>query len=73
MAEHKRLYLASRSPRRLELLRQIGVYPEVVTVDVDEAVLPGETPEAYVRRLAIAKARTAPVSWGCPCSRPRNC
>lgn len=59
MAERKRVYLASRSPRRLELLRQIGVYPEVVTANVDEAVLPGETPEEYVRRLAIAKARTA--------------
>jgi septum formation protein len=40
-------------------LRQIGVSPEVVSADVDEAVLPGETPEAYVRRLAIAKAHTA--------------
>ena len=59
MAKHKRVYLASRSPRRLELLRQIGVYPAVVTADVDEAVLSGETPEGYVRRLAIAKARTA--------------
>jgi len=59
MADQPKLYLASRSPRRLELLRQIGVHPEVVSCDVDEAVLSGETPEGYVRRLAIAKARCA--------------
>ena len=59
MERHERIYLASRSPRRLELLRQIGIHPEVVSRDVDESVLPGESPEAYVQRLAIAKARSA--------------
>jgi len=55
----QRIYLASRSPRRLELLAQIGIFPEVLSCDVDETPLPGETPEAYVQRLAVAKARTA--------------
>jgi septum formation protein len=51
------IYLASGSPRRRELLEQIGVPFRVVGVDVDEAALPGEAAEAYVRRLAVAKAR----------------
>jgi septum formation protein len=51
------LRLASRSPRRLELLAQIGVRPQVLSVDLDERVLPEESPEAYVQRLAIAKAQ----------------
>ncbi len=54
-----RLYLASRSPRRLELLQSIGVHPIVLPADVDESRLADETPEDYVRRLAIAKAQYA--------------
>jgi septum formation protein len=50
------IYLASRSPRRQELLGQIGVKFEVMELDVDEAVLDGESPRAYVERLARAKA-----------------
>lgn len=50
------LYLASRSPRRRELLAQIGVVPQLVDVEVDETPLPGEAPPAYVERLARAKA-----------------
>ncbi len=50
------IYLASRSPRRHELLRQIGVKFEVVDADVDESVLERESPRAYVERLARAKA-----------------
>ena len=50
------VYLASGSPRRRELLQQIGVSFRVVDTAVDEAVLPGETPPAYVARLAAAKA-----------------
>jgi septum formation protein len=52
----KRIYLASRSPRRGELLRQIGVEFEVLPSDVDESVRPGEAPEHYVLRLAREKA-----------------
>jgi septum formation protein len=50
------VYLASGSPRRRELLQQIGVSFRVVGTAVDEAVLPDETPPAYVTRLAAAKA-----------------
>jgi len=50
------ILLASASPRRSELLRQIGVAHEVRPVDVDESVRPGEAPAAYVLRLAEAKA-----------------
>lgn len=49
--------LASRSPRRQELLQQIGVSFEVVASDVDESTRVDETPEQYVQRLAIAKAQ----------------
>jgi septum formation protein len=51
------IFLASASPRRSELLRQVGVVHEVRSVEVDESRLPGEHPAAYVLRLAEAKAR----------------
>lgn len=51
-----RLFLASQSPRRRELLRQIGVDYEVVDVDVPERREPGEPPEDYVSRVAREKA-----------------
>ncbi len=52
------LILGSASPRRLELLAQIGIVPdEVRPADIDETPIAGETPRAYVRRLAEAKAR----------------
>jgi septum formation protein len=51
------IYLASVSPRRAELLEQIGVSFSVLQVDVDEQHLTGETPADYVTRLALAKAR----------------
>ena len=50
------LVLASRSPRRVELLTQLGITPVVVPADIDESPLEGESPVALVRRLAIAKA-----------------
>jgi septum formation protein len=48
--------LASASPRRSELLRQVGIAHEVRPVDIDESVRTGEAPSAYVLRLAEAKA-----------------
>lgn len=51
-----KIYLASRSPRRGELLQQIGVSFEVLPSDIDESVPPNESPEAYVQRLAREKA-----------------
>lgn len=53
------LYLASASPRRAELLAQVGVPFQLRCRPVDESVLPGESPEAYVERLARAKALAA--------------
>ncbi len=50
------LILASQSPRRAELLRAAGFTFLVDTADVDEAIHPSEAPEAYVLRLAEAKA-----------------
>jgi septum formation protein len=51
------IILASTSPRRRELLAQLGVPYEVVAVDVDESCRAGESPEDYVVRLALEKAR----------------
>jgi septum formation protein len=48
--------LASNSPRRRELLSQIGVSHIVMAADIDESVLPGESPRTYVLRLAREKA-----------------
>ena len=58
------IYLASRSPRRRELLAQIGVRYHLLLFrnrpdsppEVDEALLPGEQPDSYVERVARAKA-----------------
>ena len=51
------LTLASVSPRRRELLEQIGVTHLVSAADIDETVRPGEAPADYVVRMACAKAR----------------
>ncbi|MES1989158.1 MAG: Maf family protein [Pseudomonadota bacterium] len=51
------VYLASRSPRRVELLGQLGVACEPLPTDIDETQLVGESPERYVTRLAREKAQ----------------
>jgi nucleoside triphosphate pyrophosphatase len=52
------LYLASASPRRRELLEQLGIhYRLIADLDVDESLLSGEAPDEYVMRLACDKAR----------------
>ncbi len=53
------IYLASQSPRRAELLRQIGVQHEVYVSDIDERQEAGESPAEYVCRMAASKARVA--------------
>lgn len=50
------IVLASASPRRLDVLRQLGLEPAVAPTDVDEAYLEGESPEEHVERLARTKA-----------------
>jgi septum formation protein len=49
--------LGSASPRRAELLRAAGIEFDVIHADVDESVRRGESPDAYVSRVAAAKAR----------------
>lgn len=76
---HPRIYLASRSPRRRELLHQIGVEFDTLTfrapprddADVSEAVLPGEDAETYVQRVACAKAEGALRRLGWRSLRPQ--
>jgi septum formation protein len=51
------IHLASQSPRRRELLAQIGIRHDVISVDLDETPRTGEVPAEYVLRLALAKAR----------------
>jgi septum formation protein len=63
----KKIYLASKSPRRRELLRQVGVDFELLMLrndplrgpDVSESVRPGESPEDYVARVAREKGAFA--------------
>jgi septum formation protein len=50
------LILASQSPRRKELLQQLGYNFSCVPADIDERVLPAESPAQYVARLALEKA-----------------
>jgi septum formation protein len=52
-----KILLASRSPRRRELLEQIGVSYDVIDIDIDESWDGKETPEKYVQRIALEKAR----------------
>lgn len=52
----KTLILASASPRRADLLRQLGLSFEICPVDIDETPIVGEAPADYVRRLARQKA-----------------
>ena len=68
------LYLASRSPRRRELLTQIGVRFQLLMFrtrpgsdpEVGEEVLEGESPRAYVERVALAKSE---AGWSFPIAR----
>ena len=61
------LYLASKSPRRRELLAQIGITPAIIALELDEAPLPREAPEDYAQRVALDKARAgrALLPTGC--------
>ena len=53
------IYLASGSPRRRELLAQLGVSFELLVTDIDESLRSDEPADAYVRRMAMDKARAA--------------
>lgn len=64
------LYLASSSPRRRELLAQIGVAFERLSVEVDETPWPGEPAADFVRRVALDKARAGAAALGARPPRP---
>lgn len=64
------LFLASSSPRRRELLAQLGIRFSLLSMELDESHRPGEAAEDYVRRLALDKARAGWASLGDPAARP---
>ncbi len=64
MSSGPRLVLASASPRRADLLRQLGLDPEVRPAHVDESYLAGETPHEHVERLARTKAEAVAAEVG---------
>lgn len=58
-----KLVLASASPRRLDLLRQIGIAPaDVCPADIDETPFKEEQPSVYALRMAVSKAKTVAAS-----------
>ncbi len=67
MTLYDSITLASASPRRSQLLEQIGVRHRVRATDIDEAARAGEAPEAYVARLAAAKAE---IAWAAAAGEP---
>lgn len=54
-----KIYLASSSPRRQELMEQLGLFPEKVTASVEEVALPNESAASFVVRMAVEKADAA--------------
>ncbi len=70
MTTHPDIYLASASPRRRELLAQIGIRFETLAVTVEEIRAVDETPLAYVQRVALAKAQAGWAVLGARAVRP---
>lgn len=64
------VYLASQSPRRAQLLRQLKVRFESVAIRIDEQVRSGEAPRDYVQRLAAEKAQAAVAALGADATLP---
>jgi hypothetical protein len=62
------IVLASGSPRRRELLTQVGLIFSVQVFEIDESCLPNEAPDAYVCRLAQQKARAAQAHLPADCT-----
>ncbi|MBN1574706.1 MAG: septum formation inhibitor Maf [Deltaproteobacteria bacterium] len=52
----RKIVLASNSPRRRELLSSVGIIFDVITADVDESLIGGETPSEHAERLSLEKA-----------------
>lgn len=66
MPHHHVIVLASASPRRRELLAQVGMSVGVIPAAIDESVLSGETPDRHVLRLSEAKALAVAVQASPP-------
>lgn len=64
MMNNRKIILASRSPRRVELLAQLGISCDIMPADIDESCWPGEDPARYVQRLALAKAKAIHAEHG---------
>jgi septum formation protein len=58
----RRIILASASPRRADLLRQVGLEFEVCPADIDESLRDGEPPANYVARLSVQKASEVAIT-----------
>lgn len=56
MSKQNPLFLASQSPRRAELLSQLGLEFEIIFSPIEETALPKESPESYVLRMGVEKA-----------------
>ncbi len=59
ISNHPLIYLASRSPRRKKLLKQMNLHFKVITVDIDETRKGSESPLKMVKRLAVEKLEAA--------------
>jgi septum formation protein len=59
ISQESPLIVGSLSPRRIELLKQCGIPTEVLPVEIDEALMPGERPDAMATRLARQKGAGA--------------
>ena len=66
------IILASRSPRRQQMLTELGLQFDVFTADIDETVREGERPADYVTRLAGEKALAAAVALAQPMDNPQS-
>lgn len=62
----ERLLLASRSPRRAEILRSVGWPFETFPIEIDESTRTGESPASYVERLALEKAEAVAMLKSSP-------
>jgi septum formation protein len=72
LSESQPLLLGSASPRRREILSNLGIPTLVTSVDVDEAVLAGEAADAYLARIVLAKLGSASRAFASPASGTRG-
>ena len=59
MKTQGQIILASSSPRRIDMLKSLGIEPMIIKPEIDESILQGETPFVYAKRMAYDKAKSA--------------